>query len=187
MLTLSLVKRFLLLVVCMRVIGYVADTYYLYHVLAFLGVAVAPIVASQYFMPYVLDPSRFYSELIGRGAAKTGMWSPPPWLLIFLVKHVSMLLWLYLVSKTICRLFSLKTCGIDSPVADSFYARQLTLKAYGMYWIMQVPFMKALIYLLLPFSLPFHKYLIAGIPMAIVYTVFLVRGCLPAIYQIACR
>ena len=184
---LSILKRFLVVVVCMRVIGYVADMSYLYHVLAFLGVAIAPIVSSQYFMPYLLDPSRFYSDLLGRGTAVTGAWTPPPWWLMFVIKHVSMLLWLYFVSRMICKLFALKSCGEDNPLADSFYARQLAFKAYAVYWVMQIPFMRALIYLLLPFSLPFHKYLIAGIPMAIVYIVFLVRGCLPAIYHIACR
>ena len=187
MLSISLLKRILILVVSMRIIGYCAHVSYLYHFLAFSGVAIAPVVSSQYFMPYLLDPSRFFSELLGRGTANTGMWSPPPAVLMFLVKHVSMLLWLYFVSQMTCKLFTLKTCGKDNPSTDSFYARQLTFKAYAVYWVMQIPFMKALIYLFLPLSLPFHKYLIAGIPMAIVHLVFLVRGCLPAIYRIACR
>ena len=186
-LSLSLLKRILVVIVSMRVIGYVADMYYLYHVLAFLGVAIAPIISSQYFMPYLLDPTRFYSDLLGRGMANSGSWTPPPWLLMFLVKHVSMLIWLYFVSKFICKLFTLKACGKDVPAVDSFYARQLTLKAYAVYWVMQIPFMKALIYLVLPFNLPFHKYLISGLPMAIVSMIFLARGCLPAIYQAVCR
>ncbi len=185
--TLALLKRILVVVVCMRAIGFVADMAYLYHVLAFLGVAIAPVVSSQYFMPYLLGPSRFYSDLIGRGLASSATWSPPPAVLMFVVRHASMLVWLYLVSRTVCKLLARKTCANDNTSVTAFYARQLTFKAYGMYWLIQIPIVKAFVYLMLPISLPFHKYLIAGIPMAIVHLTFLVRRCLPSIYQTLCR
>lgn len=185
MLILSLVKRALFTILVMRCIGIVSDLAYLYHTLAFIGIAVAPVLSAKYFMPYLLAPSRFYSDWIGRGPGMTGMWSPPSWLLQTIVKHATMLVWIYYVSKIILKLCALKKCGKNNSAIDSIYARQLTFKAYGMYWIMQLPIVKAILFLL-PISLPFNKYMNSGIPMAILYLVFLVKSCLPPVYQIAC-
>lgn len=185
MLVLSIVKRAVLAIIAMRCIGIVSDLAYLYHFLAFVGVACAPVLSAKYFMPYILSPSRFYSDWIGRGPGMTGTWLPPSWLLQTSVKHVTMLVWIFYVSKTILKLLALKKCGKDNSMADSFYARQLTWKAYGMYWITQIPIVKAITFLF-PMSLPFNKYLMSGIPMACLYIIFLVKGCLPPVYQIAC-
>lgn len=65
----------------------------------------------------------------------------------------------------------LRRCGRDVAPVGSQYARQLTGKAYLVYLLMQIDLLKAAMYVFLPTSIPYLKFLLSGIPMAIVYAV----------------